>query len=111
MIEGRVIRGVDVNAESFRRDVARVPDPNLRVEIQAFLREVFMLNVDAPPARLHFHALKNKQVESRLQKGKKVPVYTIHVTTNSVYKASFTWEEGCAYFRRLDVHDAIDKNP
>ena len=38
-------------------------------------------------------------------------VYTFHLTSNDAYKASFTFEEGCAYMRSCGTHDEIDKDP
>ncbi|MGV7207411.1 hypothetical protein ACLB1G_06115 [Oxalobacteraceae bacterium A2-2] len=42
---------------------------------------------------------------------KKVKVYTIHITTDDTYKASFTLEDGIAHMRVCGGHDQVDKNP
>lgn len=37
--------------------------------------------------------------------------WSLHVTANDAYKASFTLEDGTAYFRVVDEHDIVDKHP
>jgi hypothetical protein len=111
MIDGRVIRSVDANAESFKKSLRRIKDANLKDEILGSVRALLFLNLDAPLARLHLHQLKNKDVPSVEKPGRKVPAWTIHVTANDAYKASFTLEDGTAYMRLCDEHDVIDRNP
>ncbi len=38
-------------------------------------------------------------------------IYTVHVTRDDCYKASFTIENGVARLRRVASHHRIDKNP
>jgi len=83
----------------------------LQEEILGTLRTLLALPIDQAPRKLHLHQLTNKQVASRLEPNKKVNPWTLHVTANDVYKASFTYEGGTAYFRLVDEHDIVDKNP
>lgn len=68
------------------------------------------MDVNNPPAKLHFHPLRDRMVRSMVDPLKKIRVYTIHLTSNDKYKASFTIEGGTAYMRVCGEHD-IDKNP
>lgn len=111
MIDGRVIRAVDCNSDSFRRSVARIRDTRLQDHIRSALRTLFLTDLDAPARALHLHMLVNKQVPSVLRPGVKVNVWTIHVTPDDAYKASFTFEGGTAYMRLCDEHAVIDKRP
>jgi hypothetical protein len=111
MIDGRVIRGVDASGSTFVKSLRRIKDPRLQAEILGALRELLFANLDAAPRRLHLHPLTSKPVTSMLDPKKKVHAWTIHVTANDAYKASFTLEDGVAYMRLCDEHDVIDRNP
>lgn len=111
MIEGRVIRGVDLRSPTFIRCLVRLKDPQLLRQVKATLQSLLLLDIDQAPAKLHMHQLKSKQVPSRCDPSKKVSAWTLHVTPDDRYKASFTFEDGMAYFRLCDEHDVIDKNP
>jgi len=111
MIDGRVIRGVDMNAKAFQNSFARIKGDAAKQEVLRAIRELLGMNVDQPPARLHFHALKQVSVVSRIDSKKRVPVFTIHGTADDRLKVSFTWENGTAWLRLVDEHDVIDKNP
>jgi len=67
--------------------------------------------VDKLPAKLHFHQLTSKQVPSRLDDRKKVAAWSLHITADDRYKASFTFEDGMLYFRTCGLHDKVDKKP
>lgn len=73
--------------------------------------QLFMMDTDQAPSKLHFHPLKDKLVPSVVDPKKKIKVYTIHITTDDAYKASFTLEDGTAYLRVCGEHDQVDKNP
>lgn len=88
MIDGRVIRGVDLTNSTFMRTFSRIRDPQLQRVITATIRELLLLNLDQAPAKLKLHQLRNKQVPSALDPQKKVNPFTIHVTPDDRYKAS-----------------------
>lgn len=113
MIDGRVIRAVDCNSEVFKRCLARITrkDASLEAEIRGALRELLFTKLDAPAGFLHLHQLKNREVSSVQRVGHSVNPWTIHVTRNDSYKASFTLEDGVAYMRICDTHDKVDKRP
>lgn len=111
MIDGRVIRGVDINAIAFQRSFARLKSDAIKQEVLETIRSLFALDVDRAPARLHLHPLKNKKVKSRLDPSKDVSVYTCHGTADDKLKVSFTWEDGVAWMRLVGEHDLIDKCP
>ncbi len=109
-IEGRVIRGLDLNADSFRARWKDLP-ANVQDEGYATIKELLFQNVDQLPDKLHFHQLKNKQVPSRLDPKKKVNSWSMHITADDRHKASFTFEDGILYFRTCGKHDEVDKKP
>lgn len=110
-LDGRVIRGVDLTSPSFRRAFARIKIESVRREALTTIKTLLLANIDQLPARLHLHQLTNKTVPSVLDPKKKVAAWSLHVTADDAYKASFTYEDGAFYFRLLDEHDVIDKNP
>lgn len=110
-IEGRVIRGVVCTLPQFIKSFGRIRDPRLQSEIRDTLRGLLLLNIDQPPAKLKLHQLKNSKVPSFVDPSRRINAWTIHVTANDAYKASFTYEDGIAYFRLIDEHDVVDKNP
>lgn len=103
-----LITRVDGNNAAFQRSF-RSLQPDIQKEARTAIGLLFLVDVDAPPARLHLHPLKNRLVPSALDAGKKVKVYTFHLTSNDAWKASFTLEEGTAYLRVCGPHDQIDK--
>ncbi|WP_112486770.1 hypothetical protein [Thiomonas sp. X19] len=107
----RLIIGIDASNSVFLRTLDRVRDLQRRREIIQTLRSLFLLDLDAPPAKLHLHQLTSKSGESRLNAKQRVPIWTVHVTADDAYKASFTFESGTAYFRAIKHHDALDKEP
>jgi hypothetical protein len=80
-------------------------------EAKAALGLLIMMDTDEPPAKLHFHPLKDIKVSSVRDPKVKVKVYTIHLTSDDCYKASFTLEDGTAYMRVCGEHDQVDKKP
>jgi len=109
-IEGRVIRAVDFNSSAFISKWKDLP-PNVQLEAKAVLQSLALMPLDNVPAKLHMHQLQNRQVTSRLDDKKKVNVWTLHITADDKYKASFTMESGTAYFRTCGKHDTVDKTP
>ncbi|APW37132.1 hypothetical protein RD110_07930 [Rhodoferax koreense] len=109
-IEGRTIRGIDLNNDAYRARWKDLPG-NVQAEGKKAIQSMLFMELDAPPAKLHLHTLKNREVQSRLDPTKKVAVWTIHLTADDNYKASFTLEHGTAYFRTCGKHDAVDKKP
>lgn len=110
MIEGRVIRAVDCNDLGFIRCFKRLSTGQQEQAREAILL-LLLADLDAPPRVLHLHQLTNRQVASVLRPGHKVNAWTIHITKDDTYKASFTLEDGTAYMRLCDEHDVIDKRP
>lgn len=111
MSRDRVIRAVDCQLPAFVRGLKRIRDPRLQDEIVSTIRGMLFLDLDKAPRKLHLHQLKDKRVPSFLNPPQKVNPWTIHVTANDDYKASFTLEGGTAYFRVVDEHDIVDDHP
>ncbi len=107
----RLIRGVVATDPTFIKSLKRIKDPARQAEITGALRCLLLLDLDAAPAKLHLHQLVNKAVACTLPPVRKVAPWTLHVTADDRYKASFTLEAGVAYMRLCDEHDVIDKNP
>lgn len=110
MIDGRVIRGVDCTDATFVRCFKRLSQ-DVQAQAREALKMLLFAELDAPPRVLHLHQLTNKKVPSVLREGLKVNAWTIHITRDDTYKASFTLEDGVAYMRLCDEHDIIDKRP
>ncbi|MDP2434095.1 MAG: hypothetical protein Q8O33_19040 [Pseudomonadota bacterium] len=104
------ITTIDANNSAFQRSYQGIK-PDIRREAQQAIGMLLCVDVDNPPARLHLHTLTSKTVPSVLAPGKRVKVYTFHLTSNDAWKASFTLENGTAYLRLCGPHDKIDKNP
>lgn len=109
-LNGRVIRGVDMGNTAFMSRWKDLPS-NVQDEAFARIKTLFGLNLDQAPAGLHMHQLVGKEVASRRDDKKKTKVWTLHITASDTYKASFTLEDGTAYFRTCGLHDVVDKKP
>lgn len=105
-----LILKVDGGNATFQKTFAKLK-PQHRKEANIAFGTLFMLDTDQAPAKLHFHPLKNCTAPSVLDPAKRVKVYTIHITTDDTYKASFTLENGTAYLRVCGEHDDVDKSP
>lgn len=92
-----ILRAVDFGAESFRNGWKKL-SPEIQKEARKFIGEMTLC--ERMPAKLHFHKLEGFD-----------GIWTIHVTSNDKYKASFTIKDGVAYMRRIGPHDWIDKSP
>jgi hypothetical protein len=110
MLEGRVFRGIDLNAQSFQNRFKGLP-PEVQVEARDRFKAMLMSPLDQAPRAWHMHMLNDKKVESRVDPKKKVNAWTMHLNTADTYKASFTFEDGVAYFRTCGLHDKVDKTP
>lgn len=99
------ITTLDLGAISFTRALAKLA-PDIRREVNQAL--IDLATTYPFPARLKFHPLKGKSANIGEQTFK---VYTIHVTRNDAYKASFTVHGQTARMRHIDTHDALDKRP
>lgn len=106
----RVITNIDLNNPIFQKTFKKLA-PSVLKEAKRLIGELILIDLDDAPAKLHLHSLISKQVKSAIDPSKKVSVYTIHITTNDTYKASFTFENNTVYFRACGEHDEIDKNP
>lgn len=111
MVDGKVILGIHCTSASFQRGLRRIKDPQLQKQIRDTLRSLLLLNLDQVPGKLHLHQLTGRSVPSVLEPGKKVTPWSLHVTPDDRYKASFTFEAGVAYFRVCDEHDVVDRDP
>jgi len=92
-----ILRAVDVGADSFVSCWKKL-GPEIQREARKFVSE--MILCERMPAKLHFHKLDGYK-----------DIWTIHVTSDDKYKASFTIKDGVAVMRRIGLHDWIDKNP
>lgn len=110
-LEGRVIRGVDCSSNGFRKSFSRIKDPVIRKEVLAILQDFLFLLLDRAPAHLHLHQLTQKRVASGEGPHVKCTPWTMHVTRNDAYKASFTLEGGVAIMRVCGTHAEVDKRP
>ncbi|WP_321876608.1 hypothetical protein [Paraburkholderia bannensis] len=109
-MSGHVITKVDVGSETFQKTYRKLPE-DAKKEAKMALGELILLDVTKAPAKLHLHHLTDKQVKSAVDPKKKVNVYTIHLTKNDKFKASFTFEDGTAYMRVAGEHDWVDDHP
>ena len=107
----KTVLGVDCQAPTFRHGLKRIKDQQLGRDIREAIRSLLLLDLDQAPAKLHLHHLTGKKVPSRVNPSVKVAAWTIHVTANDVYKASFTFEDGVVYLRTVDEHDIVDSDP
>lgn len=107
---GTVIYRIDASAITFVRSYGSLPHDVLR-EAKKIIGHLLLVDVANAPAKLHLHNLQNKTVSSITNPAIKVKCYTIHITPDDNYKASFTLEDGTAYLRYAGKHDNIDKNP
>lgn len=110
MIGENVILRVDGNNLHFQRTFKKL-DQKIQKEARQTFGELFMLDVANAPLKLHLHPLKGFQVNSVIDQNKKTKVYTIHISREDKYKASFTLENGTAYMRVCGEHDSVDKSP
>ena len=109
--DGARICGVCADASSFKRSAGRIKDQNTKRQIQDALKTLLFTEIDKLPSKLHFHKMKGKLVESAVNSKTKDDAWSMHVTPDDAYKASFTFEDGVVYLRLCDVHAAIDKSP
>jgi hypothetical protein len=109
-VEGFIIKKVDYGSPIFQKTFAKL-DVQVIKEARKVFGELPLLDVSCAPAKLHLHTLKGLTVRSAVDPTRTVAVYTIHITTNDKYKASFTFEDGTAYMRVCGTHDWVDKNP
>jgi hypothetical protein len=105
-----VITKVDAGNSAFQRAFKGLK-PDVLKEARLAIGTLIMVDVEAPPAKLHLHPLTGKTVPAVLDAKKRIKVYTFHLTSNDSYKASFTFENGTAYLRTCGPHDKIDSNP
>lgn len=106
-----IVEGVCCTDKTFKKSLRRIKDPRLQREIRASIQSLLFTDLLNAPARLHVHTHTGKKVASAVNSHQKVTAWTMHVTADDGYKASFTFECSTAYFRFCDRHDDIDKNP
>ena len=109
-MSANIICRIDASAATFVKSYGSLPDEVLR-EAKKIIGHLLLLDVTKAPAKLHLHNLQNRTAWSIENPKVKVKCYTVHVTPDDNYKASFTLENGTAYMRYAGKHDSIDKNP
>lgn len=109
-LDGRVIRGIVIGSTLFRNKWADLPGV-VQDESIGVIQSLVGKNLDQLPRKLHFHQLVNKLVPSAVNPKEKVNAWSLHITADDRYKASFTYESGTLYFRTCGLHDAVDKKP
>jgi hypothetical protein len=109
-LDGRVIRGIVLGSTLFRNKWADLPGV-VQDESIAVIQSLVGMNIDHIPRKLHLHQLVNKEVASFLDPKKRVNAWSLHITADDRYKASFTYENGTLYFRTCGVHQVVDKLP
>lgn len=109
-LEGRVIKGVDMSNTAFINTWKDLPS-SVKAEAKDTIKSLLMMSLDQVPRKLHMHQLVNKEVPSIVDEKKKVRAWSLHITADDRYKASFTFEGGVMYFRVCGLHDTIDKKP
>ena len=107
---GFIIQKIDFGSDTFQKTFSKL-DERVKKEARKAISEMLLLDISKPPAKLHLHTLKDKEVKSALDPKKKCAVYTIHLTSDDKFKASFTFEDGTAFMRVCGEHDWVDKNP
>jgi hypothetical protein len=110
MLEGRVIRGVDANAVSFRNRFKDL-SPDIQAEAIARFKLMFAMPIDQVPAAWHLHPLHDKKVPSRADPKKMVNAWSMHLNAADTFKASFTLEDMTVHLRTCGAHDKVDKQP
>lgn len=105
-----IITRVDLGNIHFQKRLSRLP-PNIQKEARKAVGELLLYDVSNAPAKLHFHPLGSANVTSAIDPNKKVKAYTIHISSDDTYKASFTLEDSTAYMRTCGRHDWVDENP
>lgn len=107
---GFIIQKIDFGSDTFQKTFRKL-DSQVQKEAKKTLSELILLDISKAPAKPHLHTLKDKEVRSATDPKQKCAVYTLHLTSNDRFKASFTFEGGTAYFRVCGEHDWIDGNP
>lgn len=109
-LDGRVIRGVNLGSAHFRSRWWCLPGA-VQDEAIGIIKSLIGANMDKLPRKLHLHQLVSHSTSSAIDNKRKVPVWSLHITADDRYKASFTYEDGILYFRNCGMHDAVDKKP
>lgn len=99
MTRGPIIREININSSVFQRHWKRLPPYAKEQGIKAI--QALHNSPDQRPDRLHLHKLNLY----------KKSIWTLHLTGDDRYKASFEIHEGIAVFRACGLHDDIDENP
>jgi hypothetical protein len=97
--EDRVITSVDCADPSFINSFKKLPE-DAKKEARTAIGSLILCDLDQMPAKLHLHILKGHP-----------GVFSIHLTKDDRYKASFKMVKGIAVMRRCALHDELDKNP
>lgn len=105
-----IISRLDFGNETFQKTFRKLK-PKQQKEAHTAFGLMAMMDTDAAPGKLHFHPLTNVKVPSVADPKVKIKVYTIHITADDTYKASFTLENGTAHMRVCGEHDDVDDNP
>lgn len=109
-LDGKVVLGVNIGNTAFMNCWKGLPS-NVQDEAKGVIQSLLAMNLDQAPKKLHLHPLTNRKAPSVFDPTKKVAVWSLHITADDNYKASFTFEGGTMYFRTCGKHDAVDKRP
>ena len=109
-LDGRVIRGINLGSSLFRNKWADLPG-SVQDESIDVIKSLIGKNIDQLPRKLHFHQLVNRMAPSAAKPAEKVSAWSLHITADDRYKASFTYEDGTLYFRTCGIHDTVDRCP
>lgn len=102
------ITAVNCSNTKFLKQLKKLDTVVLGQAVEAIAR---LPRQESYPENWHVHPLKGKLVSSAVERGKKVPVWSLHLTSDKQFKASFTVEGGTAYMRVCGTHSEIDDNP
>lgn len=99
MTRGPIIREVNIESPGFQRTWKRLPQHVKDAGIKAI--QALLLPPDQRPAKLHLHKMH----------GQRESIWSLHLSSDDRYKASFILEGPLARFRRCGTHEEIDRNP
>ena len=105
-----IITSVDFANETFKKLFQKLR-PEVQKEAKQAIGQLTLLDIAAAPKSLHLHTLTALKATSAVNPKNKVSIYTIHLTKDDKWKASFTFENGIAFMRVCGEHDWVDKNP
>lgn len=95
-----VITGVDLSRTTFTNDFKKLPQ-DVKLEATKKINGLIGCAINQIPRAYRFHSLS----------GYRPTVYSIDITTNKAYKATFELDGCVARFRRIGTHKSISRTP